>query len=56
MSGNKKNGLLVTLNVPIGMDLINWVLSWPEAVVVEPKELIEEMKIVASTLIKKYGK
>jgi predicted DNA-binding transcriptional regulator YafY len=56
MTETKKDGILITLNVPVGMDLINWVLSWPEAVVVEPKELIEEMKVVARTLTKKYGK
>jgi len=56
MTENKKDSILITLNVPIGMDLINWVLSWPEAVVVEPEELKEHMRIVARTLIKKYGK
>jgi predicted DNA-binding transcriptional regulator YafY len=56
MTETKKDGILLTLNVPIGMDLVNWVLSWPEAVVMEPKELIEEMKTVARTLTKKYGK
>jgi predicted DNA-binding transcriptional regulator YafY len=56
MLESKKDGILLTLNVPIGMDLINWVLSWPGAVVVEPKELLEEMRVVARTLTKKYGK
>ena len=56
MSEAKKDGILLTLNVPIGMDLVNWVLAWPEAVVVEPKELIGEMRVVARTLTKKYGK
>ena len=56
MSESKKDNILITLNVPIGMDLINWVLSWPDAVVVEPEELKEHMRIVARTLIKKYGK
>lgn len=56
MMESKKAGILITLSVPVGMDLINWVLSWPEAVVVEPNELIEEMKVVARTLTKKYGK
>jgi predicted DNA-binding transcriptional regulator YafY len=56
MSENKKNGILLTLNAPIGMDLINWVLSWPDAVVVEPEELKKEMRVVARTLTKKYGK
>jgi predicted DNA-binding transcriptional regulator YafY len=56
MTETKKDGILLTLNVPIGMDLVNWVLSWPEAVVVEPKELIKEMKTVASALTEKYGK
>jgi predicted DNA-binding transcriptional regulator YafY len=56
ISETKKDSILLTLHVPIGMDLINWVLSWPEAVVVEPKELIEEMKDVARTLTMKYGK
>jgi predicted DNA-binding transcriptional regulator YafY len=52
---NKKDGILITLNVPVGMDLINWVLSWPEAVVIGPKELIDELKVVARILTKKYG-
>jgi predicted DNA-binding transcriptional regulator YafY len=56
MSENKKDGIILTMNVPIGLDLVNWVLSWPEAVVVEPKELIEEMRVVARALTKKYGK
>ncbi len=56
ISGNKKTGLLLTMNVPVGLGLINWVLSWPKAVVMEPKELINEMKVVAKTLTKKYGK
>jgi len=39
---------------PTGKDLISWVLSWPDAVVIEPKELISEIKDVAKTLMKKY--
>jgi predicted DNA-binding transcriptional regulator YafY len=56
MTETKKDSILLSLSVPIGMDLVNWVLAWPEAVVVEPKELIEEMRVVARTLTKKYGK
>ena len=51
----KKDELLLTLNVPVGMELISWVLSWPEAVVLEPEELMKEMRVVARTLKKKYG-
>lgn len=54
VSKDKQGNILVTLNVPIGLDLINWVLSWPESVVLEPKELIKEMLVVAKTLEKKY--
>lgn len=55
ISTDKKGHLIVTMNVPVGLDLINWVLSWPDSVVKGPKELIEEMRVVARTLIKKYG-
>jgi predicted DNA-binding transcriptional regulator YafY len=53
---DKKGNTLVTMHVPIGLDLINWVLEWPESVVLEPKELIKEMLVVAKTLMGKYGK
>jgi predicted DNA-binding transcriptional regulator YafY len=52
---DKKGNIVLSMNVPIGIDLVNWVLSWPEAVVVEPKELKEDLREVARTLTKKYG-
>ncbi len=51
----KKGAILLSLNVPIGMELISWVLSWHEAVVVEPEELKNEMRTAAKKLLKKYG-
>lgn len=56
VSTDKKGNTIVTLNAPVGLDLINWVLEWPESVVLEPKELRKEMLVVAETLKKKYGK
>jgi len=44
------------MSVPVGLDLINWVLSWPEAVVMGPEELKKELLVVAKTLTEKYGK
>jgi hypothetical protein len=44
------------MSVPVGLDLINWVLSWPDAIVQEPEELKKEMRVVAKTLMEKYGK
>jgi predicted DNA-binding transcriptional regulator YafY len=55
VSTDKKGNTLVTMNVPVGLDLINWVLSWPEAVVQEPEELKKEMLVVAKTLVEKYN-
>jgi predicted DNA-binding transcriptional regulator YafY len=55
ISTDKNGDTLISMNVPVGLDLINWVLSWPEAVVVEPEELKKEMLTVARTLLKKYG-
>ena len=55
ISMDKKGNIVLSMNVPIGIDLVNWVLSWPEAVVVEPKELKEDLREVARTLTKKYG-
>jgi len=48
--------LVLTLSAPVGFDLVNWVLAWPEAEVVGPKELREELKNVGRGLVKKYGK
>jgi predicted DNA-binding transcriptional regulator YafY len=56
VSVDKKGDVLVTMSVPVGLDLINWVLSWPEAVVMEPEGLKKEMLVVAKTLMEKYGK
>jgi hypothetical protein len=56
VSVDKKGAVLVTMSVPVGLDLINWVLSWPEAVVMEPEGLKKEMLVVAKTLMEKYGK
>ena len=56
VSFDKKGDIRVTMNVPVGLDLINWVLSWPDAVVLEPQELKNEILSVANTLLKKYGK
>jgi predicted DNA-binding transcriptional regulator YafY len=56
VSADKEGNTIVTMNVPIGLDLINWVLSWPESVVLEPEELKKEMLVVAKTLEKKYEK
>ena len=56
VSVDKKKNVLVTMTVPVGLDLVNWVLSWPEAVVLEPESLKKELQTVAKKLTAKYGK
>jgi predicted DNA-binding transcriptional regulator YafY len=56
VSVDKKGNVLVTMSVPVGLDLINWVLSWPDAVVMAPKELKEEMVAVARRLLERHGR
>jgi predicted DNA-binding transcriptional regulator YafY len=41
--------------VPVGLDLVNWVLAWPDAMVVEPEELREELRNVGKIMLKKYS-
>jgi len=52
----KSGRLVLTLSAPVGFDLVNWVLAWPEAEVAGPDELRKELKNVGSELVKKYGK
>ena len=56
LSKDKAGNNILTMQVPVGLDLVNWVLAWPDAVVVEPEELRKELRDVAKTLETKYGK
>jgi predicted DNA-binding transcriptional regulator YafY len=56
LSKEKSGRLVLTLSAPVGFDLVNWVLAWPEAEVAGPDELRKELKNVGSELVKKYGK
>ncbi|MGB9851362.1 MAG: helix-turn-helix transcriptional regulator [Candidatus Kapaibacteriota bacterium] len=41
---DKEGNLILEMRVPIGVDLINWILSWSDAIIVlEPKELIQKI-------------
>ncbi|MFN3306587.1 MAG: helix-turn-helix transcriptional regulator [Candidatus Kapaibacteriota bacterium] len=41
---DKDGNLILEMRVPIGVDLINWILSWSDAIIVlEPKELIQKI-------------
>ena len=53
---DKNGNVMLTMRVPVGLDLINWVLSWPEAIVVEPPELMEKLLEIGMELIGKYEK
>jgi len=56
LSTDKKGNVILTMNVPVGFDLVKWVLGWPEAEVVEPKELREKMREMGEEIFGKYGK
>ncbi|MCX6775084.1 MAG: hypothetical protein NTY99_03290, partial [DPANN group archaeon] len=55
MSKYKAGNNILTMQVPVGMDLVNWVLAWPEAMVVGPEELRGEMREVGKRLRETYG-
>lgn len=41
---NNDGSLLLEMKVPVGVDLINWILSWSDAIVVlQPEELINKI-------------
>ena len=46
---------MFTMKVPVGRDVVNWVLNWPDAVVKESAKLIDEMKRLSRTLQRHYG-
>jgi hypothetical protein len=52
---DKKGNLLVTMTVPVGFDLVNWVLQWPFGEVVEPKALRTALLERAQDLQEIYG-
>ncbi|MDD5675416.1 MAG: WYL domain-containing protein [Chitinivibrionales bacterium] len=52
---NKGNHIL-TMCAPIGFDLINWILCWPEAIVLEPKKLRGELAKKGKELLVRYQK
>lgn len=54
LSKDAKGNRLLSMEAPVGMDLINWVLSWPEAEVLDPESLKKELLEVGKILVKKY--
>ncbi len=41
---DKDGNLILEMQVPIGVDLLNWILSWSDAIIVlEPKELVNKV-------------
>jgi hypothetical protein len=41
---DKDGNLILEMKVPVGVDLINWILSWSDAIIVlEPPELIKKV-------------
>lgn len=56
LSKEKSGKLVLTLRVPVGFDLVNWVLAWPEAEVMEPEELRGELRKVGRGLVTQYGR
>ncbi|MGQ9819114.1 MAG: helix-turn-helix transcriptional regulator [Candidatus Kapaibacteriales bacterium] len=42
---DKDGNLILEMKVPVGADLINWILSWSDAIIVlEPEELINKIR------------
>jgi predicted DNA-binding transcriptional regulator YafY len=55
LTEDKKGNTILTLEAPVGFELVNWVLCWPEGEVVGPEGLRKEMREVGKKLMKKYG-
>lgn len=55
LSKDKAGNNILTMHAPVGLDLVSWVLGWPDAIVIEPEELKEELRNVGKLLIKKYS-
>jgi predicted DNA-binding transcriptional regulator YafY len=54
ISKDKKGNTILTLDVAIGSDLLNWVLCWPDAEVLEPARLKRELREMGKMLVKRY--
>jgi len=52
---DKKGNIVLSMNVPIGIDLVNLGAVVAGSGGCEPKELKEDLREVARTLTKKYG-
>ena len=53
---NDENGnLIIEMRVPIGMDLVSWILSWNNIIrVIKPKKLREKVLLKAKAVIEMY--
>ncbi len=57
MKKNKNGDVILTMEVPIDTDLIQWILGWSTSVMVaKPKDLKDKMKDMGKFLMKSYGK
>lgn len=55
MRKDKKGNVILSMEVPVDTDLIQWVLGWSTSVtVIKPKELKDNMKEMGRILLKKY--
>lgn len=56
LSRDKKGNCILTMHVPVGKDLLQWVLGWSDSVVaVKPKKLREMILETARTLVEEYS-
>ncbi len=55
LSKDKKGNIVLSLNVAIGIDLLNWILCWPDAEVLGPIKLKTELREMGRMLVKRYG-
>ena len=52
---DKKGNTILTMEAPVGFELLNWVIGWPEGEVVGPEGLKKEMREVGRRLVKQYN-
>jgi predicted DNA-binding transcriptional regulator YafY len=54
LSKNASGKTILTMTVPVGLELVNWVLTWSEAEVMEPADLKAMLLEAGKQLVKKY--
>ena len=55
LSKDNKGNIVLALNVVIGKDLLNWILCWPDAEVLEPLKLKRQLCDIGKMLVKRYA-